>query len=961
MKRRDAVKIIGVAGGLAAGGCVQKSAERVYPYLNQPEEIVPGIPTWYATTCRECPAGCGMRVKTLEGRPVKLEGNPDHPINKGALCARGQASIQGLYHPGRFRGPMARRNGKLAPISWDEALNTVSQAISSIREKQKTDKISMITSAMTGSMGELVDLWLQELGAPPKIIYEAFSNDALRRASARAVYSPEIPMMEIRIAEFLLGFGPDFLETGPSPVEYAGEFATVRERWGDGRARFIAFDSRLSMTAANADEWVPIRPGSEALLALAVLHVISSVLSNPVHDELKDFSPYAVSEIAGVSAGRIQSIARNLISIRPNLVTAGQTCRNGSTLWTTVFKINELTGNLNGAVHFGAGFGADWAFYEDMKKLVEKMAGKEIELLFINGANPVYSLPAGAKFAEAAEKIPLIVSFSNIPDETTEIAHLILPIHHFLESWGDYSPRFGITGLIQPTRKPLYDTRGLDEIIIELTKRISGGKIADLAERVSNLTREGFWLTKMPQSAVGQNPDESGWVEVRKRGGVWGLEAPPPQSKVNIYLGSPKFAELAPREKLTLQAFPSALFYDGRGAASPWLNDCPDPMSKVAGEAWLELHPDTAKRIGVGQGSVARVKTAFGSGEWPVLVTESVHPGLAAIPTGTRNHQDGALASNVMALLPTEPDDSGCLQWTANAEIVPAGRTHDLASLQGSDVQHNRGLARDTEYVVYSRAKEEWKENNRRRLPPRKDMYPPPEHPDYHWGMVIDLDRCTGCSACVVACYAENNIPVVGHERLLMRREMAWMRIERYYEVRNGARTAFFLPMLCQHCGMAPCETVCPVFASYHTPEGLNAQVYNRCVGTRYCSNNCPYKVRRFNWFTYHWPEPLNIQLNPDVTVREKGVMEKCTFCVQRIMAAKIAAKREGRKVRDGDIVPACAQTCPTKAIVFGNLKDTNSRVSILSKSNRGYQIFEELNTKPAVIYLKRVTRKMNY
>ncbi|HEY5615343.1 MAG TPA: molybdopterin dinucleotide binding domain-containing protein, partial [Bacteroidota bacterium] len=381
---------------------------------------------------------------------------------------------------------------------------------------------------------------------------------------------------------------------------------------------------------------------------------------------------------------------------------------------------------------------------------------------------------------------------------------------------------------------------------------------------------------------------------------------------------------------------------------------------------WVEIHPDDAKKIGVERGDILQLTTDHGTIELPAYVYAGVRQGTLAVPLGQGHTEYGRYAkgngANVYAILPPLPlASSGGLQWSgAPVRAVKQSRKTDFADVAGSDYLHGRNIVQ----VV---TVEELLSNSG--IEPQKphghglSLYPEHEHPDYRWGMTIDLDKCTGCSACVTACYSENNIPVVGKQQVQLGRELSWLRVERYFddppkdETLTFSPHAEFMPMLCQQCDNAPCEPVCPVYASYHTPEGLNAQVYNRCVGTRYCANNCPYKVRRFNWFDYEWPEPLNWQLNPDVTVRSKGVMEKCTFCVQRVVEAKNNAKLEGRKVYDGEITTACQQSCPAQAIVFGDLKDPESKVNQLREKNdqRGYRVLEELNTEPAVVYLKEI------
>jgi Fe-S-cluster-containing dehydrogenase component len=471
------------------------------------------------------------------------------------------------------------------------------------------------------------------------------------------------------------------------------------------------------------------------------------------------------------------------------------------------------------------------------------------------------------------------------------------------------------------------------------------------------------------------------WMEALANGGAF--EELPPRERPVRWVASPEALALMVRDlkpptlgnnTFSLQLYPSLAHYDGRGANKPWLQELPDPITQITWSNWVEIHPDDARELGIERGHIIQVTTQQGTVELPAYVYAGVKRGTVAIPIGQGHTHYGRYATgvgaNVFSILPPLPlAASGGMKWgQIAARIVNRGKKISLAQVAGSDYLHGRNIVQviGVEELLRQthQLKEESKEggavHGREGSP---SLYAPHEHADYRWGMTIDLDKCTGCSACVVACYAENNIPVVGKNQVELGRELSWLRIERYFDDPPEdpsvpySPNAEFLPMLCQQCDNAPCEPVCPVYASYHTPEGLNAQVYNRCVGTRYCSNNCPYKVRRFNWFDYEWPEPLNWQLNPDVTVRTKGVMEKCTFCVQRIVEAKNNAKQQGRKVLDGEITTACQQSCPAQAIVFGNLNDTTSRVNELRQKNRGrgYRVLEELNTQPAIVYLKEI------
>jgi molybdopterin-containing oxidoreductase family iron-sulfur binding subunit len=565
-----------------------------------------------------------------------------------------------------------------------------------------------------------------------------------------------------------------------------------------------------------------------------------------------------------------------------------------------------------------------------------------------------------------------VISFSSYPDETTALATLVLPDHTPLESWGEYSPRSGVNGLMQPAVAPVFDTRATGDVLLASAAR--AGHNLGAAEFREYLRKE-------------HGGDDAAWAALLQLGGAFSEPAPTP-ARAAAPLSAPSGpapVPVAPADgRLVLHIYPSLHFYDGRTANRPWAQEIPDPMAKAVWGSWAEIHPDAAKRFGVQDGDVMALETAAGRIEAPALLTDRVVSGVVAIQRGQGHTNLGRFADgigvNPLALLPAvvEPASGALVVSGGDVAVRKLAVRRPPVVLQTSMKQVGAAIARavTVAQLAWTRRKgglngEGGEEEGPLRGRKNPSLYANAQHPKHHWGMAIDLDTCLGCNACVASCYAENNVPVVGREGCSRGREMSWLRIENYTEegasgllriqakkpADTGPRTNLtrFFPMLCQQCDNAPCEYVCPVDATVHSSEGLNMQVYNRCVGTRYCSNNCPYKVRRFNFFPPAFEPPLDQQLNPEVTVRSKGVMEKCTFCIQRIEAGKVQAKAEGRPVRDGEIRTACQNACPTDAIVFGDLKDENSRAAQLAKGARGYGALEELNTLPNVTYLARV------
>ncbi len=985
LDRRDFLKLAGLAGtGAALEGC-SKSPRKLIPYITAPEDLVPGKATWYASTCRECPAGCGLLAKNRDGRVIKVEGNPLHPINGGKLCARGQASLQGLYNPDRFRGPMKRANsGGFEKTDWESAENALGRTLRELAAKGRGERIVFVTDLMTGTLKDLTALWLAEMDSPNgHVMFEPFAYEPLRKADQIVFGSDSIPSYRIGDADFLISFNAGFLETWLSNVEYARGFASFRSVAEGRKNPFVFVGPRLSLTAGNADLWIPVAPGGEFLVALGILRAVldGGLLRGADADRQAAAASLTgqwpletVAEKTGVEAELLRKTAALFAGAQRPLALA-----EGLSFTTPNAVETAVAANLLNMLHPGGQAALDFsspsacgnaARAEALKELAERMKRGDVDLLLVHRANPVYALPASWDFGKGVEAVPLIVSFSSVIDETNTLAHWVLPTHTPLESWGDYSPRTGVTGLMQPVMGPLFDTKHLGDILIS-----TGGK----AGKAAKFPRKNFYREmryawgRMVKNLAPGVAFETFWEEALKRGGVWGeppAQAPAlPLAALEFTFPSPEAVAVAEVQRdLSFTAFPTVGLFDGREANKPWMQEIPDSMTQVTWGAWVELHPKTAERLGIERGDVLVLKSPYGSVEAPALPIYTVPPDTLAVPLG-RGHTAygryaGAASANPMHLLPgdTDPASGGVLRPRFAITVRKTGRNDPIAHIDGSFFQYGRGIIQTTTLERFREAVAA-KEAPELYLPmpegydPKRDFYPPHTHADYRWCMVVDLDRCIGCAACVAACYAENNLGVVGKEQVLKGREMAWIRLERFFDEDESA--ARWLPMLCQHCDNAPCEPVCPVYAPHHGKEGMNNQVYNRCIGTRFCLQNDPYKVRRFNWFTFKHPEPLNRQLNPDVTVREKGVMEKCSFCVQRVVEAKIKAKGEGRKLHDGEFTTACAQTCPTGALTFGSLMDPASRVSALVRDPRAYQVLMELNTKPAVIYLKRVTQAL--
>lgn len=1025
VSRRRFLQIAGGASAASAIGCADDKKQTIFPRVNAEDAQIPGERVFFRSTCSECSAGCGIEVTVVDGRAIKIEGNPASPINRGSLCALGQASLQGHYDPDRVREPLKKTTDKsgrpqFVPVSWDEALQDVAG-----RLKIAGKRNAFVSGGVSGSLLKLVDEFGGTLNCS-HVVYDLTDPVAVAKASELVFGVYGVPRYAFESAEAVVSFGADFLETWVSPCEYAKGWS--RARRSDKSLKFVQVESRLSLTGANADLWLRADAGSEVKVALALLaeifagrngvagpairRVVSSLLANVSLDRLEDET--------GVTKEQIQRVAKLLNSAESSLVISGgstSATSNSVALGVVVNLINLLLGNLGKTIHLD-GVRVPKSSPEALASLVDDLKAKKIGVLFTYNTNPAFTFPSSFGFGYAAKDAELTVALATHLDETAWLADYVLPVNSGLESWGDVVPYAGVRSIKQPVMAPLFNTREFGDILLAVAAKagspLGGPNGSDSFLAYLQEQWQSLYAESRSRGLTAAHDFKRFWLESVERGGLFtelpaSTSAPVPRISDAIlslnYGGAELAARAAANEEVDVVLLPylSVKSFDGRSANRPWLQELPDPVTQIVWDSWIELHPDTAKGIGDGieLGDLITLRNFYGEVTAPAYITEHVAPGAVAVPIGQGHKEYGRFAKsvgagNVVELLPpTLAAASGGVPLLATkVKAHKAPGRHRLVILSGSDSQHGRELAQRREVNAFSpgaaafggamgashgkdphgeHTSDDHHSNDHHSGKDHggghdsgahygghhepKQMYQQREHPLFRWAMAVDLAACTGCAACVVACYAENNIPVVGKDLCDKGREMSWLRIERYYDNQPGEELRVsFLPMMCQHCGNAPCEPVCPVYATYHNEEGLNAMVYNRCVGTRYCSNNCSYKVRRFNWVDVEFPDTLSLQINPYVTKRTMGVMEKCTFCVQRIVAGKDHAKDRGEVVKDGEITPACVQSCPTEALVFGNLNDPDSRVSKVSRDGRAYKILDHhLNTQPGVSYLADV------
>ena len=908
MKRRDFVKVLGVTpGALAGSGSMGDAQERLFANLLSPKSQNPAD-MWvvHQTTCTECPAGCGMLVKGREGRPIKLEGDPDHPISRGGLCIRGQASLGRLYHPERVREPLVRAaDGNWEPISWEDAIARVHNSLSG------TGANVYLSNRTTGSLAQLVGEFAASQNVEKLQDLELFSYGALREAYDVLYGRREVPAYHVDRADLLVTVGADLLESFLNPVSFARQIADGK----DGHQEWYHLEPQLTMTGANATHRLHVRAGSEQWLLACLLKSTSqrSRLPARVLDAVPDVTVVDAFQRTGLSPDQIEGLIQAWDAAEHPLVIAGgvSTAHDGGLAVALLAGlIQEAAGAVGTLVDFAEAENYDGVGTPgELAERVGELAGQEVGVCFLSRLHTLTPIPGLEQVAVDAD---LTVGLTDFLYPSTDSCDLLLPVSHSLESSGDVEPQHGLRSVVRPAFTPLFDTRTEGDVLLHLME----------APRTWDEYLSGTWQqlgADLASEPVVRQPVPT----VRTN-----LRSAPTADRLSSVWSTTSL------EEPVLIVAPSVRFFDGRSQVISLLQEIPDPLSAVSYGSCVSISQDDVELLDLEEGDAVRLSELGGENEFAVRV-QPAHV-FAALSVGMEH------AAKLQ--LPIDANSGELLRVIGGMELARSRNRAVMTVLAGSMEASGRGiLPNDVHHAPGVEASEHGDE-------PRR-LYPTPVHETYRWAMAIDLDKCTGCSACVAACYTENNIPIVGPEEHSKGREMSWLRIEPYLD---GDRPIEFLPMMCQHCSNAPCETVCPVYATYHNPEGLNAQVYNRCVGTRYCANNCLYKARRFNWFKHERPEPLDMLVNPDVSVRPKGVMEKCTFCVQRIREAKDHAKDEDRLVREGEFTTACAQSCPAGAIVFGNLLDEDSAVYRLAHSENAYRVLEALGTEPAVYYLRR-------
>lgn len=991
--RRDFLKYIGFSTAAAAlAASCEVPVRKSIPFLNKRDDIIPGIANYYATTYVSDGDAIPAVVKQRDGRPIKVEGNTLSPLTGGGTSAQMQASVLDLYDTSRLRYPMASTK--------EATFEVIDKMIMSELGGVASKPVVLLTSSVTSpTTKQIITEFLAKFPGSKHVQYDAVSYSGMLQANEASYGKRALPSYHFENAKIIVSIGADFLGTWLSPVVFSKQYAENRKINAEKpqMSRHFQFESHFSLTGANADERYLHKPSETGAVALALLAAVGgSVTAN----------------LSGNAAEGVKKAAAELLANKgAALVVCGS---NDPNIQIIVNAINEAIGaggktiDWSSTANYRQGVDADFA------TLVNDLNAGNVGALLVYGPNPAYNYVGSDKFKAGLKKCPVTISFNEKMDETTELCKYILPSHHWLESWGDAEPQTGYISLMQPLIHPLFKTRQFEDSLLKW-----GGNTADYQTYFKN-----YWTAKLggadnfntalqdgvihPAAAnTGKNTSDSTGVmktittSITMSGTPFSENIADAAAKISNIKGGQ--TEVVLYQKVSLGT--------GNQANNPWLQELPDPITKATWDNYAMISPamgksmfnidifnrnDTDKYEVKPEKPVVKITANGKSVTLPVLIIPGIHPNVVALAVGygrKSNAEDktgdyiGKAAKDAgVNVYPLATFNGATVDYYAsNATIEKTGNTYPIAQTQVHNVTEGRPVVRETTLAKFIADPKELNREEEEELKAFgndfvKDatIYPYFDKPGIKWGMSIDLNTCTGCSACVVACHAENNIPVVGKMEVARYHDMHWLRIDRYFTGNPENPDVIFQPMLCQHCDNAPCENVCPVSATNHSSEGLNQMAYNRCIGTRYCANNCPYKVRRFNWADYTGADSFpdnqrgiisdatmmmnddlsRMVLNPDVTVRSHGVMEKCSFCVQRLQEGKLNAKKENRILKDGEIQTACMQACPTNAIVFSNVNDKESRVSKIrneEQKERKFYVLEQLHTLSNVNYLAKI------
>ena len=941
--RRSLLQALGVSGVVALSACERVAPGKAVPYLEAPEGVIPGRSLRYATSCGGCTAACGMLATVRDGRPIKLEGQPGHAVSQGGLCAVGQASVRALYDAGRLRAPTLQGQAS----TWAE----VDAFVASRLAQAKGATVVLAPTLVSPTERFAVREFLAAHGG--KLVeYDAGVDGSAAVLSAYEALDGQAsyPAPLLGDCDLLVVLGADPLGAGAEPVAFTAQYAARRRARVTRDFRHLQLESSLSLTGAAADERWLATPAERAAFALALLAAVAEALPSPHGGDARDWlARQNAPAPSGELAERARVVGAELVAAAGRALVVSGAADIGEQL--AVALCNRLLGAEGVTLDVADGSRARRGTASELAAFLAELAAGRVKALFVLGQNPVEELPA-AVTAERIAALPLAVALSERPHATALACHVVAAAHHALERWGDASPRADVLSLVQPAVEPLFETRDPAESFL----RWAGAKGTGYREYLRN-----SWQKRVFDGATGPAFDDAfdgalaagALPPTLARQALGRFEAdsvqafgPPP---VPAPVAAAQWPAVSPPAagQLMVEVIAEVGLRDGKSSFNPWLRELPEPLTRTSWTATARLAPATATQLGVVDGTAVQITVGEITLELVARVQPGQHSAVVAVPLGygLKDGDGGEAARNAYRV--AQMTASGLAGSGLVAKVDSRHTVAPLPLIQIESSSHDRPIIYQVS-DVHEHAREEEGEHGTLL---RTREYSP------EWHLVVDLDSCTGCGACVVACQAENNLAVVGPEEMTNNRDMYWLRIDRYYMGDAANPDVLFEPMMCQQCGNAPCEMVCPAAATVHSHDGLNQQIYNRCVGTRYCANNCPYKVRRFNWFdnTAKLDPIERLVLNPDVVVRARGVMEKCTFCVQRIQSARIESKRLGERLV---AETACQQSCPARAISFGDAKHEDDGIAELQEEPRAFQVLDDIGVRPAVTYLARVRRR---
>ncbi|MBM4174992.1 MAG: 4Fe-4S dicluster domain-containing protein [Ignavibacteria bacterium] len=969
LSRRKFLALLSASAAVTVTACTDyRDKGEIVPYTNKPEEITIGKANYYASTCNLCKQNCGILVKTREGRPIKIDGNPDHPVNKGKICNKGQANILNLYDPERLRHPIEKAtNSSFIEKNWEEVdkkiIEKLKQSVSANKE------IALVAHTnYSPSAKKLFDGFVKVFPNAKIYTYELFSEANKLLAWQKCYGNLNLPVIRLNEAKIILSLDSDFLATDGSVIENIRQFTQQRDIDSPNDFnRLYVIEGRMSLTGMNADYRLRLRPDFQFEFAMSLLSELvlnrglrTNGIDSSVLSELKKYSLIDFVKKHSFDPNSINNLVGDLIANQGKSIILG-----GNSLSEQTHIVLNILNDVLGSSKLYDEKSSQMSFQletssNDINGLVQKMGKGEVGAVIFYDTNPTYHFPS-LDFANQLKKVGISIGLTESKNETSELCHYVLPINNLLESWGDYQTRSGIISLQQPVISPIYKTRQKESILLTwLTGSFDEKNYHEFIRQ--------RWEKEFYPSLKLLSDFTSFWYASLHDGIVTVTENKPQTNKLSISSDS-LFTREVKQNNFYVHLVEGQNSSDGRFANNGWLQEIPHPVSKIVWDNYAAVSPKTAKEFKLEDNDVIEIESDDKKISVPCFIQAGQSDGLISIELGYGRTVCGEVGKNVGVnanALINFSDNSPIFYLPASISktsrkynLVTAQEHHALDDEFVKDIHRKRKIIQEGTVQQYL--------NDPKFIQKEKhDVFSITNEVEYNglkWGMAIDLNKCIGCSGCVSACISENNIPVVGKEQVEKGREMHWMRIDRYYSGTLDEPIVSNQPMLCQHCDHAPCENVCPVAATNHSPDGLNQMAYNRCVGTRYCSNNCPYKVRRFNFLDfretfeegYYSQQPISLLNNPEVTVRSRGVMEKCTFCIQRIMEARQIAVEEGRELKGIDVMTACQVACPSLAIEFGDVNDPNSIVSMLRKHELGYHVLEEINVRPNVTYIAKL------